>query len=62
MAKNKIYAFFLEKELKSGITKSWEECKNLIHGHKARYKGFSTKEEAEKWLSEGALYEKKAAK
>ncbi len=59
MAKNKIYAFFLEKELKSGITTSWEECKNLVQGHKARYKSFLTKEEAEKWLAEGALYEKK---
>ena len=59
MAKNKIYAFFLEKEFKSGITSSWEECKNLVQGQKARYKGFPTKSDAEKWLAEGAKYEKK---
>lgn len=59
MAK-KFYAYFLENENTYGIVESWDECKNLVQGKKARYKSFPTKIEAENWLNSGANYEKKA--
>ncbi|MCF6181704.1 ribonuclease H family protein [Lutibacter sp.] len=38
---------------KTGVLKSWEECKNSIHGFKgAKYKSFSTLELAKKAFSE----------
>lgn len=59
MAK-KIYAYFLEKENKSGIVETWDECKLIVSGKKARYKSFPTMAEGKLWLSNGANYEKKA--
>lgn len=42
---------------KSGITESWPECQKIVAGVPgARYKGFATKDEAEKWLGAGADY------
>ena len=59
MAK-KFYAYFLENEKTFGIVDTWDECKRLVHGKKARYKSFSSESECEKWLEAGANYEKKA--
>lgn len=59
MAK-KFYAYFLESEKSSGIVDTWDECKSIVNGKKARYKSFSTKSECEIWLEAGANYEKKA--
>ena len=57
--KKKFYAYFLEKESKSGICETWDECKAIVHGKKARYKSFPSLEEAKDWLAQGAKYEKK---
>lgn len=59
MAKNKVYAYYLEQEYKSGFCTTWDECKSIIEGKKAKYKGFSSKEEAKIWLESGAEYTKK---
>lgn len=59
MAK-KFYAYFLENENRYGIVESWDECKNIVSGKKARYKSFPTKQECETWLARGANYEKKS--
>jgi viroplasmin and RNaseH domain-containing protein len=56
----KFYAYFLEKENISGIVETWDECKTLVNGKKARYKSFPTRKECETWLGAGANYEKKA--
>ena len=45
---------------KSGVTESWPECQKIVSGVPgARFKGFGRKDEAEKWLGEGADYGKK---
>ncbi|MFA5086509.1 MAG: ribonuclease H family protein [Candidatus Paceibacterota bacterium] len=55
MTKKKYYAYSING--KSGITGSWPECQKLVSGMvSARYKGFETKEEAERWLDAGADY------
>lgn len=61
MAK-KFYAYLLVDGNVSGIVHSWDECKNLVQGRKARYKGFGSEQEAKEWLDSGANYEKKAQK
>lgn len=62
MAKNKFYAYVIENINESGILTSWPECQKKVKGKKARYKGFPTKAEAEKWLNAGGNYEKKLDK
>jgi len=62
MAKNKFYAYVIENINESGILTSWPECQKKVKGKKARYKGFPTKGEAEKWLGAGGNYEKKLDK
>lgn len=57
MAK-KIYAYFFN-ETNYGVVESWEKCKSLVQGTKARYKSFTNILEANKWLETGAIYEKK---
>lgn len=55
MTKKKYYAYLVNGE--NGITESWPQCQKLVSGIKsARYKGFETKEEAERWLNAGADY------
>ena len=56
MAK-KFYAYLLLDTKVCGVVTTWNECKNLVHGKKARYKSFSALEEANKWLESGANYE-----
>ncbi|MDR1835212.1 MAG: ribonuclease H family protein [Fusobacteriaceae bacterium] len=58
----KLYAYFLEGENKTGMTDSWEECKKIVAGKKARYKAFPSAEDCRAWLEAGAPYEKKADK
>lgn len=58
MKKQRYYAYLLAK--KKGITESWEKCKKLVSGVKgAKYKAFSSRSDAEQWLSAGAEYGKK---
>jgi len=61
MAK-KFYAYLLVKEEKQGIVDSWDECKSIVTGKKAKYKSFSSRSEAEQWLHDGAHYENKKEK
>ncbi|MDP3881224.1 MAG: ribonuclease H family protein [bacterium] len=56
-AKNNYYAYKLVSG-QSGILDSWQETENIVKGKSARYKGFATKQEAQKWLEDGANYEK----
>lgn len=55
--KSKFYAYYLLQDGYKKITASWEECKVSVEGKKARYKSFSTEEEAKEWLENGAKYE-----
>ena len=51
MAAKKYYA--VKKGKVTGVFKSWGECRNAVEGYSgARYKGFSTLEEAEEYLSD----------
>ena len=44
-----------EKDIKTGLFYTWDECKKAVHGYSgAEYKGFLTKEEAEAFLNIGA--------
>jgi len=54
--KNKFYAYLIDGKM--GITDNWPECQKLVSGKKsAKYKSFSSKEQAELWLKAGAKYE-----
>lgn len=55
----KFYSYFLIDENRSGIVTKWEECKKLTDRKKARYKSFSTYEEAQQWLEDGGCYQEK---
>jgi ribonuclease HI len=66
---NKFYAYFVPARIggsrtgKSGVADSWEKCGKIVTGEEgARYKGFKTKDEAEKWLELGANYQIKTVK
>lgn len=49
MAKKNIYA--VKKGKKTGLFSTWEECRDAVEGYPgAEYKGFVTKEEAERYL------------
>jgi ribonuclease H-related protein len=53
--KQKFYAYSVRG--KAGVAGSWAECDKLVSGvPNARFKGFSTRQEAQRWLSEGADY------
>mgnify|MGYP001613235080 FL=1 len=60
--KNKFYAYWMSN--RQGIVSSWPECESIVKGAKARYRGFPTRDQAQKWLDGGANYEvgKKAAR
>ena len=54
MAKEKVYAYYINKENK-GITESWPECQKICKGRNSKYKSFTSLAEAKKWLeSDGA--------
>lgn len=59
MSKGKIYAYYLIETKENGIVHTWEECKKITAGKGARYRSFNDEKEAEIWLSNGAVYEKK---
>ena len=51
MAKKRFYAIKKGKgNTKNKIVEIWSECKDLVLGYPAEYKGFATKEEAEIYL------------
>lgn len=51
MAKKRFYAIKKGKgNTKNKILETWSECKDLVLGYPAEYKGFATKEEAEIYL------------
>ncbi|NCB50158.1 MAG: ribonuclease HI [Alphaproteobacteria bacterium] len=55
MTKKKYYAYSING--KEGIADDWPRCQKLVSGMvNARYKGFETKGEAERWLKAGADY------
>lgn len=55
MKRKKFYAYLTEKA--KGITDDWAECEKIVSGApNAKYKGFLTKDEAERWLAAGADY------
>jgi ribonuclease HI len=55
MTKKKYYAYSING--KNGITDNWPACQKLVSGMlNAKYKGFETKDEAERWLAAGADY------
>lgn len=45
------YAYYLVKSKKSGITNSWDECKEIVNGYESKYKKFKTLDEAKYWLN-----------
>lgn len=51
MAKKKFYAIYFVNSGKKTIVDEWVKCQKLIEGHNNLYKSFSTKPEAEEWLS-----------
>ena len=52
MAKKRFYAIKKGKgNTKNKIVETWSECKDLVLGYPAEYKGFATKEEAEIYLA-----------
>jgi viroplasmin and RNaseH domain-containing protein len=61
--KNKYYAYFVPTSgAKSiqGITEDWKKCEKIVSGKTgARFKGFSNRADAEKWVASGARYEPK---
>ena len=60
--KKKYYAYFVPSA-KHGITDSWAVCEKFVSGKTgARFKAFDDQRSAEAWLSQGAMYEPKAAR
>lgn len=49
-------------ENREGITDDWSVCEKIVSGKvDARYRGFETREDAGRWLIQGARYEIKTA-
>ena len=58
MAKQKYYVVWSGK--KTGIFTSWDECKQQVHGYQgARYKSYTSRDEAEKAFQSGKDVESK---
>lgn len=58
--KNAAYAYLIPDTREQGIVDSWPACERKVKGiQNARYRGFPTRVEAEKWLAAGAGYEVK---
>jgi len=58
----KYYAYLLSDKNKTGICENWSECEKIVSGKNARFRSFTTKEEAENWLKNGANYDIKPPK
>ncbi len=55
MSKKKYYAYSFGKE--QGVTDNWPECQDIVsRAPNAKYKGFETRDAAERWLAAGADY------
>jgi ribonuclease H-related protein len=53
--KQKYYAYLTNAS--KGVAGSWQECEKIVSGiPNARFKGFSTQQEAQKWIEAGADY------
>ncbi|OGZ96797.1 MAG: ribonuclease HI [Candidatus Sungbacteria bacterium RIFCSPLOWO2_02_FULL_51_17] len=53
----KYYAYCIPETKASGICDNWEECRKAVTGVEgARYRGFSTRSDAEHWITAGARY------
>lgn len=60
VAKKKFYACFVPTENRRGIFDNWPDCERMVKGKPgARFKAFDAREEAERWLAQGAMYEAK---
>jgi len=58
MSKKKYYAYSING--KTGITDNWPECQKIVLGMiNTKYKGFESKDQAERWLESGADYKSK---
>lgn len=58
MAKQKFYAYLVNGQ--SRVVDNWAECEKKVSGVQgAKYKSFTTRQEAELWLEKGANYETK---
>ncbi len=60
LSKPKFYAWYCNGD--QGIELSWADCRAIVSGRNARYRGFSTRQEAIDWLEGGAVYGKKKVK
>jgi ribonuclease HI len=58
----KYYAYLLLSNNRSGILEDWKECEKIVSGKDARFKSFTSREEADNWLKNGAPYEIKPSK
>ena len=54
MAKRKVNFYVVWQGRETGVFESWAACEQQVKGVAAQYKGFATREEAEKALSDGA--------
>ena len=54
MAKRKVNFYVVWQGRETGVFESWAACEEQVKGVAAQYKGFATREEAEKALAEGA--------
>ena len=54
MAKTKANFYVVWQGRETGVFESWTACEQVVKGVAAQYKGFATREEAERALAEGA--------
>jgi ribonuclease HI len=60
--KKKYYAYAVPKGF-SGVVDDWKKCEKIVSGKNgARYRGFESREEAARWLAQGARYDVKQVK
>ena len=60
--KEKHYAYFIPGGT-MGVTNHWPTCERMVKGVVgARFKAFETKQDAERWLADGARYESRLRK
>lgn len=61
-AKKKYYGYFVPSGNRRGVLDNWNACEKIVSGKVgARYRAFDLREDAERWLVRGAVYEEKAA-
>lgn len=56
---NKVYAFFINENF-YGVCDTWDNCKVLVNGNKAKYKSFPDRKTAGLFLKECAHAKEKA--